>query len=115
MEVKDLPVSTPSFPAFNSSFKDVQNFLVGENLIRKAAQLRNDLALIRERDANPEAFIERTQSSTNTLFEERIEKSIQDIIDIRTRLGITEPQGRHTKPLEELLNPSKGSVINSLL
>lgn len=115
MEVKDLPVSTPSFPAFNSSFKDVQNFLVGENLVRKATQLRNDLALIRERDADPEAFIERTQSNTNTLFEERIEKSIQDIIDIRTRLGITEPQGRNIKPLEELLNPPKGSVVNSLL
>lgn len=110
-----MPLTYNLFPATGARFKDVQNFLVGENLVRKSAQLAQDLELIKQREANPEAFAQLTEvSTTSEAFDKRIEKSIEEIIDIRTSLGITQPAGKDPISPEDLLSPDKGTLINSL-
>jgi len=110
-----LPLTYDLFPVISTSYKDVQNFLVGENLVRKSAQLVQDLELIKQRESNPEAFAQLTEvSTTSEAFDKRIEKSIEEIIDIRTSLGISKPAGKDPISLEDLLSPDKGTLINSL-
>tara|TARA_R110001592_G_scaffold27763_20_gene102840 strand:+ start:897 stop:1181 length:285 start_codon:yes stop_codon:yes gene_type:complete len=93
----------------------VQNFLISENTIRKSAQLADDLALIRQREADPEAFAALQETSTSTSgFDKRIQQSIDDINALRERYGITQPRGNNLITLEELLSPRKGSVLNHL-
>jgi len=106
-----------SYPIAGISYKDIQNFLIGQNLSRKASQLAGDLDLIRRREENPEAFAAKAkQSTTLSSFNQRIEKSIEEIVNIRKSLGVQTPESRSSNPLslEELLKPEKGSQFNSL-
>ncbi len=112
-------MSLTSYPTASSSYKDIQNFIIEKNLTRKLVQLAGDLDLIRQREANPEAFISKAKQSTALYnFNQRIDKSIEEIIDIRKSLGIEQPQSRKVArilPLEELLKPEKGLKFNSVL
>ena len=114
-----MPLTYNLFPAISTSFKDVQNFLVGENLVRKSAQLVQDLELIKQRKSNPEAFAQLTEavasSSASEQLNNRIDQSIEEIIDIRTSLGITQPAGKDPISLENLLSPDKGTLVDNLL
>lgn len=112
-------MNIPSY-SFSSSFKAVQNFIIGENIARKSTQLADDLALIKAREADPEGFAQANEQELNTSktsFNTRIEQSINDILDIRERLGMLDSNARDEaySSLKDFLSPEKGSNYNNIL
>jgi hypothetical protein len=98
------------------SYKTLQNYSLGQNVINKAAQLVADLERI---NTNPAPAISRppitpdTQKAEDTL-DDFIAGSIKEIIELRQSLGITTPAGEN-RPLEDLFKGIKGSVFNETL
>lgn len=113
-------MNTPPY-TFSSSYKTIQNFLIGENIARKSTQLAEDLALIKARESDPEGFAkahEEEESAFKSNFDSRIEQSINDILDIREKLGIITDESSRDEAhsaLKDLLSPEKGSQYNSIL
>ncbi|MGH1375630.1 MAG: hypothetical protein ACRBCK_04695 [Alphaproteobacteria bacterium] len=99
-----------------SSYKDQQNYIVGVNLARKSSQLTSELAILSNRDRTLDDLIVETSSNiVISDFDQLINDSIEEIRNIRDRLGISQPAGDHIKSLEDLLKPKNGSLINTIL
>ncbi|MAI62583.1 MAG: hypothetical protein CBB87_08920 [Micavibrio sp. TMED27] len=91
MQVSILPIL---------SYKQAFNTQMEDKLLRTSQLLTAQLDILKARDAGLLAGEDITKRATSTQ-QDFIKQAIEDIIDIRANLGITEAAGQN-KPLEEL-------------
>ncbi len=101
------------------SFKSVLNQRADDKLLQTTQRLAAELDILRNRDVGLALgkVTGSSQSPSETVLntqQDFISKAIQDIIDIRESLGITEAAGAN-RPLEELFQVNKGSVVDQEL
>jgi hypothetical protein len=88
---------------FVRSYKAAQNRLVSENIFRKSTQLVNDLLALRKL---------KTDNGTQALPQDPIPKAVQDIMDLREKLGVDNDQTPAERVLSEILQPKRGSLFD---
>lgn len=88
---------------FMRNYKAAQNSLVSENIFRKSAQLVNDLLALRKL---------KTDGAPTAPQEEPISKSVQDILDLREKLGVENDHAPAEKVLTQILQPKRGSLFD---
>ena len=107
------------YTAFNYgvSYKALDNAFAGQKMLDKAAEL---VATLEHTKSAPQSlkdlnglFETDAQKAQDTL-DELIQNSIEEIIELRKSLGITEAAGQN-KPLDELFETIKGSVFDTSL
>lgn len=107
------------FPNNAFSFKSVLNQRADDKLLQTTQRLAAELDILRNRDMsvalgeNTGKALSPSETVLNTQ-QDFISKAIQDIIDIRESLGITEAAGAN-RPLEELFQIDKGNVVDQEL
>ena len=108
-----------------ASYKDILNQRADDNFIRTTQRLAAELDILRRRDLDVELgriFAGDTGSgggdstqnpaeTAKTLQQDYIKQSIEDIQEIRRRLGIETPKGANV-PLEDLFGIGKGGVVD---
>ena len=116
-----MPLDISSYFTSSSIYKLAQKFLLGQNLISKSQQLVADLEAIDSQ--SPDTFSDTqatSKSAGQSEFDARIAHSIDDILDLREKLGIIESGDKQARSdsesdLKALLSPEKGQKFNSLL
>jgi hypothetical protein len=89
--------------AYNRNNKAAQNQIVSENILRKATQLVNDLLALRKSKTGTDE----TQQAVTP-----ISKSVQDILDLREKLGVDDAHAPAEKVLTQILDPKRGSLFD---
>ncbi len=96
---------------YGASYKTIQNYSLGQNLVSKSAQLVHDLERINATSEHPLLDVNTNLNFAEEKLDELIAGSIKEIIELRKSLGITTPAGQN-KPLDALFKSVKGSVFN---
>jgi hypothetical protein len=104
--------------AYSASNKTTLNRTISENTLRKATQLVEDLAAInsKTRDFQNPGVRPKDNKLTPVQFaEQQLENSIQNIKDLRLKLGIETPFGSASKNdiLQTLLKQDRGTLFDT--
>ncbi len=99
---------------FDSSYKVLFNQRISDKMLQTTQRLARELDILRNRDidlALGKITGQDKKDATIKTQNEIISQSIQDILDIRERLGIQQAAGDN-KPLEELFRINKGALLD---
>ena len=103
---------------FDSSYKVLFNQLIHDKMLQTTQRLARELYILRNRDIGlalgeitGKNQAENKDKATLNTQNDIISQSIQDILDIRERLGIDQPAG-DSKSLEELFHINKGALLD---
>ena len=103
---------------FDSSYKVLFNQRISDKMLQTTQRLARELDILRNRDLDlalgeitGQNQAENKDKATLNTQNEIISQSIQDILDIRERLGIEQAAGDN-KPLEELFHINKGALLD---
>lgn len=103
---------------FDSSYKVLFNQRINDKMLQTTQRLARELDILRNRDIDlalgeitGQDNAENKEKATLNTQSEIISQSIQDILDIRERLGIDQPAGDN-KPLQELFHINKGALLD---
>lgn len=102
----------------DSSYKILFNQRINYKMLQTTQRLARELDILRNRDIDlalgeitRQDNAENKDKATINTQNDIISQSIQDILDIRERLGIEQPAGDN-KPLEELFHINKGALLD---
>ncbi|PCI97339.1 MAG: hypothetical protein COB14_09205 [Alphaproteobacteria bacterium] len=103
---------------FDSSYKVLFNQRISDKMLQTTQRLARELDILRNRDIDlalgkitGQNNAQDKEKATLNTQNEIISQSIQDILDIRERLGIDQPAGDN-KPLQELFHINKGALLD---
>ncbi len=108
-----------------ASYKDILNQRADDKFVRTTQRLAAELDILSRRDLDVELgrifagdvrpgsgnASQNPAETAKTLQQDYIKQSIEDILEIRRRLGIETPRGANV-PLEELFKLEKGGVVD---